>query len=311
MTRERCVRTDAVRRVADLGVALLLAATVGGCAHHAHAVGNVEPPPAPGVVGSRIATMRVGLPAAQTPNLLFTCARPADPPHLGTATYAPDSLDSTRHRWLRRASGATSDSAGVLAPDTLIVRTFGESIDEEIAFERGELDAAVFWPGELSARMRYDARFRSPEMALRARGIVACVAAAGDTLGVPRADMEALNREAFGGDLLPWGELEPVSASEAPARYTVDGAVPGAKLIERVLGRVGRAGGTRALKVVYLDQPVVAKDSAGSSWRTPGVVPVFAVRMPVMVRGPAVPDVQRIGVQALAELAPCAGGTPR
>jgi len=258
---------------------------------------------------TRVATMRVGLPSARRRNLLFTCdAQALAPPRIGSATYAPDSLDPARHRWLRRDEGAPHDSAGAAAPDTLIVRAYEESIDEEIAFERDELDAAVFWPGELSAHMRTDARFLSPRLALAARGIVACVAAAGDSLGVPQADMEALNREAFGGDLLSWSELEPAAGGDAPARYSVDEVLPGARSIARVLARVARPGGTRALKLVYLDQPVVPGDAA---WRSAGVTPVFALRLPVLVRGPAAPDVDRIGARALAGLAPCAGETSR
>jgi len=310
MTREGCVRRDAPKRSADLGVVLLVMAACAGCA----AESRSQPPLPPWVTTiQRAATLRVGLPSAKRRNLLFVCdARaPLDPPRIGTATYAPDSLDATHRRWLRRADAAAPDSAGAAAPDTLDVRAFDDSIDEEIAFERGDLDAAVFWPGELSAHMRYDARFRSPELALRARGVVACVAAAGDSLGVPRADMEALNREAFGGDLLPWSELEPETPDGAPARYSVDEALPGAKLLARVLARVARPGGTRPLKLAYLDQPVVAGGAAGEAWRTAGVTPVFAVRCPVLVRGPALPDVQRVGAQSLAGLAPCAGGTPR
>jgi len=44
----------------------------------------------------------------------------------------------------------SSASAGRPWPDTLVVRLFDEAADEEIALERGELDAALFWPGEPS-----------------------------------------------------------------------------------------------------------------------------------------------------------------
>src|SRR5262249_17395102 len=142
------------------------------------------------------------------PNLLFTCDAPAAPPRIGSSAYSRDSLDAGGERWLRVPQPA-ADSAGALAPDTLLVRSFDESTDEEIAFERGDLDAAVFWPGELSARMRHDARFRSAEMSVRPRGLLACIAAPGDTLAPPEADLSALNRDALGGDLLPWSQLEP------------------------------------------------------------------------------------------------------
>jgi hypothetical protein len=158
--------------------------------------------------------------------------------------------------------------------------------------------------------MRSDPRFRDPELGLRSRGVLACVAAAGDTLAAPRADMEVLNREAFGGDLLPWSELEPGPAEGSPARYVVDLTVPGAKHLERILARLPTAGVTRTLKLVYLDQPVVAGDAAMGGWRTPGVMPVFAVRC-VVLAGSRRDAVRAIGVRAFAELAPCATGTRR
>ena len=177
MTRARCVRTDAVRSVAV--AALLTAMTSAGCAVPQH-----EPPglpPAPGNI-ARVATLRVGLPAAGRASLLFACDASPGAPRIGSATYVADSLDASRHRWLR-ADQTASDSAGMLAPDTLVVRACAEATDEEIAFERGELDAAVFWPGELSAR------FHDPERGVRSRGALA-VDSQGKILGM-RFDMLA------------------------------------------------------------------------------------------------------------------------
>jgi len=295
---------DAVR-VAAGAVPLLTALACAGCSVPPRQPAGMPPPPAH---VERVPTLRIGLPSLRRGNLLFTCDAPAAAPRIGSATYAPDSLDPSGHRW-RRVQEATPDSAGALAPDTLLVRAFEDATDEEIAFERGELDAAVFWPGELSARMRYDARYRDPELGLRARGVLACVAGAGDTLGAPRADMEVLNREAFGGDLLPWSELEPGPGGGPPARYVVDPTVPGAKHLERILGRIPSAGVTRTLKLVYLDQPVVGATTSG--WRTPGVTPLFALRCAVLVGSRARGGVLAIGAGAFAELAPCAGGTRR
>jgi hypothetical protein len=281
--------------------ALLTAMTSAGCAVPQH-----EPPglpPAPGNI-ARVATLRVGLPAAGRASLLFACDASPGAPRIGSATYVADSLDASRHRWLR-ADQTASDSAGMLAPDTLVVRAFAEATDEEIAFERGELDAAVFWPGELSAR------FHDPERGVRSRGALVCIAAPADTLAPPRADMEALNREAFGGDLLPWGALEPGPGEGPPARYAVDATVPGARHLERILTRLARPGGTRTLKLLYMDQPVAAGDTASSSWRTPGVTPLFAVRCAVLVQPAARDGVRKLGAHAFAELAPCAEGIPR
>ena len=314
MTREGCVRLDAVRGVA--AATLLLTAIAGaGCGARAPRPATPPPPPAAvpeaGLVIARVATLRVGLPSPRRANLLFTCDAALAAPRIGSATYARDTLDATGRRWLR-VPAPSPESVGTRAPDTLSVRAFEDATDEEIALERGELDAAVFWPGELSARMRSDARFRDAELGLRSRGVVACVGAAADTLAPLRADLDALNREAFGGDLLPWRELEPDPRPEAPARWSVDANLSGARHLERILARVARPGGTRPLKLVFIDQPVVAgdaADAAGAAWRTPGVTPLFAVRCPVLVRAHATADVRAIGARAFAELAPCAGGS--
>jgi len=154
MTRGGCVRMDAVRRMA----ASMLLSAVAGCAGHSQLVVIKEPGPLDAI--HRIAPLRVGVPAQHRWNLLFVCDAPASPPRFGSAAYVRDSLDTSGERWLRVPQPAV-DSAGAMAPDTLVVRAFDEATDEEIAFERGELDAAVFWPGELSARMRFDARFYS------------------------------------------------------------------------------------------------------------------------------------------------------
>ena len=304
MTRGGCVRTDAVGLAA---ATLMTAVACSGCVGSAPE--PVVPPPPPMAV-TRDATQRVGLPAARRWNLNFACEWAAMAPRIGSAEYARDSLDRSGERWLR-VTETSADSAGMRAPDTLLVRAFDESTDEEIAFERGELDAAVFWPGELSAHMRVDARFRDPEMGLRSRGVLACIAGAGDTLGPPLADMQALDREAFGGDLLMWSELEPVPGEGPPARYFVDTTVPGAKHLERILARVARPAGTRTLKLVYLDQPVAGSDAATASWRTPGVTPLFALRCPVLMRAGALQDVRAIGAHAFAEMAPCGGEAGR
>jgi hypothetical protein len=313
---------DAVRGATGLAaVALLLTAiAISGCGPRAPRPAVAPTPPAvvpdSGPVLPRVATLRVGLPSPRRANLLFTCDGPVGPPRIGSATYARDTLDAAGRRWLRvegtaatQVASVTGDSAGALAPDTLIVRAFEDATDEEIAFERGELDAAVFWPGELSARMRSDARFRDPELALRARGAVVCVATAADTLAPLRADLDALDREAFGGDLLPWRDLEPDPRPEAPARWSVDATLPGARPLERILARVARPGGTRTLKLMYVDQPVAAADAATAAWRTPGVTPLFAVRCPVLVRPAALANVRSIGTRAFAALAPCGEGT--
>src|SRR5262245_33953001 len=186
MTLEGCVRRDAVHVIAAWS--LLTALTIGGCTSSAPKP-EVTPPPA---AVTRVPALRVGVPSPGRWNLLFTCEAPVSAPRIGSAAYAADSLDPKARQW-RRIEQSFSDSAGALAPDTLVVVPFDEATDEEIALERGEVDVAVFWPGELSARIRSDARFRDAERGLRSRGVFAAVALAGDTLGVAQADLDALN----------------------------------------------------------------------------------------------------------------------
>jgi hypothetical protein len=294
-------------------VVLLTAIACAGCGARSPQPVAASPPPLP---LARVATLRVGLPAAGRSCLLFTCDKAANdlPPRIGSSPYGRDALDPSGRRWLR-LPGDFSDSAGALAPDTLLVRAFDDATDEEIALERGELDVAVFWPGEVSARMRADARFGSPELGLRARGVLACEGAAGDTQGPPWPDMELLNREAFGGDLLPWSELKADVSEHVPARYTVDATLPGAKHLERILERIPRAGVTRTLKLVYADVPWVSYTMvARGEFPTvshASILPLFALRCPVLVRPGARDGVRAIGAHAFAELAPCDGGQSR
>ena len=183
MTHSECVRPDAppfARRFAALG-ALLLAS----CAHQR--VATPEPPPIASHVDSaqsspqqRVGTLRVGLPGRGRANLLFDCSAPVPIPRLSYWPYEPDSLDPGSHRWLRGTqddSWRQWDNSGrneppavtpmAAFPDTLILRFYDDVTDQEIALERHEVDVAVFWPGELPARMRADPRWRDAEHGLR------------------------------------------------------------------------------------------------------------------------------------------------
>jgi len=248
---------------------------------------------------SPLASLRVGLPGADRATLLFTCRAPRPRPEWGGAHGRADSLGPGLWRLVRTAPPA----AGV--PETLWVRLFADAADEEIALERGELDVAVFWPGELSSRMRADARWREAPRVPRARGVLACTGARADSLAPDPAQLEALSREGFGGDLLPW-PAEPVPGSSPPrlARVEPDPALPGAGALERLLARASGRG--PALRLRLLD--VAAADSA---WRAPDVRPVFLLGCPVLV-SPALRDAWpgREGAADLARLLRCGAGAP-
>lgn len=234
-------------------------------------------PPVP-----RPPALRVGLPSRQRVNLLFACAGLRLEPRFAGVTHHVDTLAPNLLR-LTRPGG----SAGGAAPDTLLVRFFAEVADQEIALERGELDLAVFWPGEGSPRLRADPRFRGAPLGLRARGVLAVVSAPRETKVPDPEALAALDREVFGGDLLAWDRLEPplpATGSVVVAGFTADPALPGARVMDRVLGRFGTARARSALKLVYLDVPVAAADAVSVDWRKPGVRPVFALRCPLLVR---------------------------
>jgi hypothetical protein len=106
---------------------------------------------------------------------------------------------------LVRAVSAT-DAPGW--PDTIEARQFDESADEEIALERGDLDVAMFWPGELSSRLREDGRWWDGSVGIRERVLAVAISLRPDAAGAPifpaSADLLALDRDLFRGDLAPW-----------------------------------------------------------------------------------------------------------
>jgi hypothetical protein len=312
---------DAVRRA--VSILLLTAIASWGCAASAPRPSEPATPPAAAETTAttvRGTTLRVGLPAARRPNLLFQCDSLAKDATRGVWIGSQGAHAPIAYRWVRERRPALDAPAprdpGASPTDTLLLIPFDESTDEEIALERGELDAAVFWPGELSARMRNDARWRDPAMTMLPTGVVACVAAPGDTLGILADDMLALDREAFAGDLLPWSELAPGARAGAPAKYAVDPALPGARLLERVLARVAKPGASRRVRLVYLDYPILSETGAGPdieppTWSEPGLTPVFAIRCPVLVSAHAQEAFRALGRDAFSEFLTCAAGRTR
>jgi len=170
-------------------------------------------------------------------------------------------------------------------PDTLSIRFFDDAADEEIALERGELDVAVFWPGELSSQVRDHPRWQGFEYGTRSRGVVAALWLGGEAPGeiaefAAAADsiLASLNQDLFRGDLAPWVHAsEPREPPHADPmldlEFRVDPACPGKATLERFLGRDDRtrsssrgdgrgssASRARHAWIFYLDAPV-ARDS--------------------------------------------------
>jgi hypothetical protein len=105
-----------------------------------------------------LSALRIGLPsggrALPCDGLL---PAPAAAPYYRVSPLGPLMLRLVR----TPADSAHSESGAPTAwPETLFVSLFDESADEEISLERGELDVAVFRPGEISAHLRGDPRWR-------------------------------------------------------------------------------------------------------------------------------------------------------
>ena len=242
------------------------------------------------VIAASTLTLRVGLPAPSRTQLLFACSasRWNDP---NGKPYVADTL-SRRLVRLRRGSHSSPTE-----PETLLVRFFADVADQEIALERGELDVAVFWPGELSARMRSDARWREPKRARRQRGVLACVGA--DSLAPDPGALATLQRDVFAGDLEPLSVVpRPGAPSARLVRLEPDASLPGAAALSRALGTAGRQG--PALRLTYLPD-------AEATALAPAVRGGFAMRCVVL----AVPALRegwptREGAIELANLLQCA-----
>jgi hypothetical protein len=108
--------------------------------------------------------LRIGFPAAARTNRILPCdrRRPRLPSPPGL--YREEAAGERSWRLVRDRS-VTADRPW---PDTLAIRLFEEATDEEIALERGDIDAALFWTGEPS---RYILERVGEELPL-ARGVL-------------------------------------------------------------------------------------------------------------------------------------------
>jgi hypothetical protein len=119
--------------------------------------------------------LRVGFPALGRSAAYVECGPGEDIVRVRNARYA--ALPGTGVDCACRAGGTPQDAPW---PDTLCTRTYADAVDEEIALERGEIDVAAFWPGELDARFREDVRRGDRWTLVATRRVSTAVAA--DTL---------------------------------------------------------------------------------------------------------------------------------
>ena len=242
-------------------------------------------------------TLRIGFPGRRRLNLVSD-GRDWEP---FLREYSVERTPDESYR-LVRGGASVAEPAW---PETLVVRRYDDPLDQEIALERGEIDVAVFWPGEPSARMRRDPHYAF-ELAMHPSGFLATR----DT-GLADPAMGALNRELFSGDLLEWPAAGPALARDLPRRYQVSPQVAGRSHLERVLNRAIPPDAAAVPKQVYLQEArsSVPGDSSRAAWRALGITPRLSVRLPV-VYAPEYRDfVRRLGVDAFARL-PFYGAPP-
>ena len=261
----------------------------------------------------RVATLRVGLPAAGRVSLAFPCERARLDPTALPRPYRLDTLATDAFRLVHADSSVTASPW----PDTLLVRRYGERADQEIALERGELDVAVFWPGEPSARMRGGRWGGDALLGLRARGALVAIGRTGrpEQAAGLAADMAALDSEMFGGDLLPWSALDSLASAHdslatptGPGRYTVDASLPGHRTLALFLNRrVGAAlrRDDRTVRVAYLDLSLAERELRAAEWQADGITPCFAIRCPVFSSPARGADIRQLGPDAFANLVGC------
>jgi len=247
--------------------------------------------------------LRIGYPAASRTNLLFSCPRVAFLPPLPAGAYRAEERRDRSSRLIR------DPAVQLLAPwpETLLVRFFDDGDDEEIALERGELDVAMFWPGELSRHMRDQSRWAEAPYGTRARGLVVAVGLGNATrdsiaLAPDAATLERFNRVLFRGDLEPWRDPAAAARPFVPIRFEVDLACPGWREMQRLLDSASAPTSARRARLSYLDAPIATLDSLRAR---PGVTPLFLLRCPV-VCGPELRSyVSALGAGALVDALDC------
>ena len=268
-----------------------------------------------------LAVLRVGCPSPSRPSLLFRCENGTIGASLPVFAYRADTLSERSYRFVR------DDAVLVDAPwpDTLLVRMFDESADEEIALERGELDIAVFWPGELSTHIRDDPRWAGYLQGRWSGQLVASAWEKGSavrlTAGEARHTFDSLNRLVFRGDLPPYsgivdkgavGDTLGIGRAASGARFEVDAALPGSREIKRALEQASRqTTSPPSRRVIFIGyEPMKGQHVSGGTAApdsTPTVSTVLsAITCPVVSSPRLRSTIAALGPNAFADLLGCA-----
>jgi len=247
--------------------------------------------------------LRVGCPRGSRENLVVDCASASIEFPFAPDLYRVEPFGEDAWRGVRQPATGTREAW----PETLVVRLFADAIDEEIALERGELDIAVFWPGEPSARLRGGPlRFGT-----RASSVIA-VERAGLHAGLAR--LASANAELFGGDLELLADTLAFEIADAsgvvPPGFAVDLSLPGHTRIEHFLNggaTLFLRGKPAPLRVTRIENRAATGDSlAGEPARR--WLPFFAIRAPIAGSAAALDYLDALDAGAFADLVRC---TPR
>lgn len=284
----------------------------------------------------RLSTMRIGVPGRHRRCRLFACS----PVWLSYGWGAPRGYRSTQFAGTPVTSGFVridSISLDHAWPDTIVFVPFDDATDQEIGVDRGDVDLAIFWPGEPFRNVaRRQESWRQFIYGTSPRGVLAAIQferhdapgpfptrreTADHSPTSPDSALAVLNREAFSGDLLPLPTVWPRGI-----RYRVDQNLPGAGSMEDALDRAfARAKGTTpdTTLLAYLnaepDQPESLRAEARSRmwWVTPEfrdrvtrgdpivVTPLFRVRFPLVASTPIRRLVRTLGPDNFAALLDC------
>ncbi len=242
------IATGELERLVDGGMAIarITSGSLGGVKDLDRVRILAEPPRGPRL-------LRLGYPSGRRTPLLIGCEIVTIQPALTLAAYRED----TSHRLIRNGE----DLAHARWPDTLLVRAFDDVADQEIAVERGELDVALFWPGELSAHMREHPRWKDRLSWPLERGLIGMLPESGspESRCMTALRMAAAFRD-LGQNLLR-GDLDvsrdgvascsdTLPSSPFAVRYEVDPSCQGRATLERFLNRDATRAPGAAVRVV-------------------------------------------------------------
>jgi hypothetical protein len=262
--------------------------------------------------------LRMGYPAPGRPSLLFACERVTPRPPREGSLYRVDVLSDRSYRFVRNPEAASEAPW----PDTLLVRLFEVAADEEIALERGDLDVAVFWPGEPSPHIRSFTTWKGDPTGSLAGGVLVAEhgpeiddAALRSHSPAARA-LRSMNEELFRGDLSACDSSAQVAAADslspsdttARVRFKLNHAIPGWQVLERFLNqgvpsKPGSVPTVRLLRVHGLPD-AASPPSAAPREGTAGLC-VFAIRCPILSDPRLRPYLDALDPDALMRLFTC------